>query len=406
MKVVAFVPIKFNSQRLENKNILPLGKYPLCWYIFETLKQVKHIDKIYVYCSDDRIVKYIPNDITFLERPKNLDENETKGLEIYNSFVNTIPADVYILAHATSPFIRSFSVQKGLDCILSNKYDSAFSVQQMKTYGWYKNEPLNYELDNIIRTQNLEPLLLETSAFYIFNKSVIQNGRRIGMLPLMVITDRIESIDIDEVDDYRLAQAIMSSYDFSYNCQHHKKINPINYNIKLIILDFDGTISNGLCHIDSVNHKMTNYDVESSIKTYDKYSDDGRYINMSKSYNSKDGLIIKKLTHKGIEIAIVSGANVDFFKWKAHNLGIKHIYSSIDDKKNVIEKLANKLGVDLKTEVAYMGDDINDIEAGTSTAIFGCPKNASKKVKEESHYISNYNGGEGAVREFLEYIFP
>lgn len=406
MKVVAFVPIKFNSQRLENKNILPLGKYPLCWYIFETLKQVKNIDEIYVYCSDDRIIKYIPNDITFLKRPKKLDENETKGLEIYHSFVESVPADIYILAHATSPFIRSFSIQKGLDGLLTNKHDSAFSVQQMKTYGWYQNEPLNYELDNVVRTQNLDPLLLETSAFYIFNRSVIENGRRIGMLPMMVITDRIESIDIDEVDDYRLAQAIMTSYDFSYNHQTHKKPNPINYDIKLVILDFDGTISTGLCHIDSLNHRMSNHEVDSSIKVYDKYSDDGRYINTSKCYNTKDGLIIKELAQKGVEIAIVSGANVDFFKWKANNLGINHIYSAIDDKKTCIKNLANKIGVDLKTEVAYMGDDNNDIEAGKTTAIFGCPKNASKKVKEESQYISEFNGGEGAVRDFLEYLFP
>ena len=95
MKVVAFVPIKFNSQRLENKNILPLGKYPLCWYIFDTLKQVNHIDEIYVYCSDEKIQKYIPNDIKFLKRSNNLDTHETIGLDIYKSFANQIKADVY-----------------------------------------------------------------------------------------------------------------------------------------------------------------------------------------------------------------------------------------------------------------------------------------------------------------------
>lgn len=412
MKVVAFVPIKFKSQRLENKNILPLGKFPLCWYIFESLKQVKNIDEIYVYCSDDRIVKYIPNDIKFLERPTHLDRNETKGLEIYTSFINTVDADVYILAHATSPFIRSFSIQKGLDSILNDGHDSAFSVQKMQTYGWYQNKPLNYELDNVVRTQDLDSVLLETSAFYIFKKDILQNGRRIGNNPHRVITDRIESVDIDEVDDYRLAQAIMTSYDFTYNFDNlsNNQKNPFNHNIKMVIMDYDGTLSTGLCHIDSLRYKFDNSNIDGGIYNATTY-DSSQYINVSKCYNSKDGFIIKDLSKRGITFAIVSGANMDFFNWKAKDLGIKYIYGNVDDKKKLIKNMlsieemrGNK--IDLKTEVAYIGDDNNDIEIGESVAIFGCPNNSSKKVKQKSQYISPCNGGEGAVRDFLEYLFP
>jgi YrbI family 3-deoxy-D-manno-octulosonate 8-phosphate phosphatase len=412
MKVVAFVPIKFRSQRLENKNILPLGKFPLCWYIFETLKQVKNIDEIYVYCSDDRIVKYIPNNIKFLKRPDELDSNETKGLDIYTNFINTIEADVYVLAHATSPFIRSFSVQKGLDSILNHGHDSAFSVQKMQTYGWYQNKPLNYELENVVRTQDLDSVLLETSAFYIFKKEILQNGRRIGNNPFQVITDRIESVDIDEMDDYRLAQAIITSYDFTYSfdnrLQNHK--NPFNRNIKMIVMDFDGTLSTGLCHIDSLRHDTNNNQIESGIIGHNRDTTD-QYINMSKCYNSKDGFMIKELAKKGIIFVIISGANMDFFTWKAKNLGIKYIYGNIDNKKKLIKKILSieemrGEKIDLTSEVAYIGDDNNDIDIGESVAIFGCPNNSSKKVKQKSQYISPYNGGQGAVRDFLEYLFP
>ena len=92
-------------------------------------------------------------------------------------------------------------------------------------------------------------------------------------------------------------------------------------------------------------------------------------------------------------------------------MGIKYIYGNINDKKELIKKIlsieemiGNK--VDLATEVAYIGDDNNDIEIGESVAIFGCPKNSSKKVKQKSQYISPCNGGEGAVRDSLEYLFP
>ena len=69
MKVVSFVPIKMNSQRLPHKNILPLGEHAMCWYIFSELLKCENIDEVYVYCSDSAIVDYIPQGVHFLERP-------------------------------------------------------------------------------------------------------------------------------------------------------------------------------------------------------------------------------------------------------------------------------------------------------------------------------------------------
>lgn len=386
MKVVAFVPIKFNSQRLENKNILPLGKYPLCWYIFETLKQVKHIDKIYVYCSDIRIQKYIPSNIKFLKRPSNLDSHQTIGLQIYTSFAEQIPADAYVLAHATSPFIKPFSIQQGLDAILEKGYDSAFSVQKMQTYTWYHNEPLNYALNNVIRTQELTPVQLETSAFYIFTHSVLMKGQRIGCKSLPIITDRIESVDIDEVDDYELAQAIISNdsltcHTLNYNLSNHK------YDIKLVLLDFDGTMSNGEVYISN----------DTARYSYNAVS--------SKAYYTKDGYILRKLTQNGIVVVIVSGNDLDFFQQKADKLGLKLI-GNCDNKIESVSELATEYEIDLKTQVVYMGDDDNDIEVMKSVAIAGCPADASKNVRKVCQYISCKNGGKGAVRDFMEYVFP
>ena len=210
MKTVAFVPIKMNSQRLPHKNILPLGNHTLCWYIFDVLLNVKEIDEVYVYCSDDRIVEYIPQNVIYKKRSEQLDGDLVKGYDIYKSFIDEVDADVYILAHATSPFIKSETIESALSNVLYNGNDSAFSAQRIQTFSWFKGKPLNYEFEDVPRTQDIEPVLVETSAFYIFKKEVFKEyKRRIGFTPYIQEVDDVEAIDIDEKKDYDLACKII-----------------------------------------------------------------------------------------------------------------------------------------------------------------------------------------------------
>lgn len=210
MKTVAFVPIKMNSQRLPHKNILSLGKHELCWYIFDTLLKVKEIDEVYTYCSDEEIIKYIPEEVKFKKRDASLDADLIKGYDIYKSFISEVDADVYILAHATSPFIKSGTISEALNHILNEENDSAFAAQRIQTFAWYKNKPLNYDFEDVPRTQDIEPVWIETSAFYMFRKEVFTlYKRRIGFNPYIQEVDNIEAIDIDEKRDYELACKIM-----------------------------------------------------------------------------------------------------------------------------------------------------------------------------------------------------
>lgn len=206
--MVGFVPIKFHSERLPGKNFLPLNGKPLCYHIFETLLQSKYIDETYVYCSNEEIRKYIPEEVIFKKRSRSFDKNETKGIEIYQAFVNEVDADWYVLAHATSPFLKTASVDKGLEKVLHEGYDSAFSVKRVQTFCWYNGKSLNYKLDDVVRTQDIKPVYIETSGFYIFSKELIKINRRIGDKPWMQEVDTVESIDIDEEEEYVFAKEI------------------------------------------------------------------------------------------------------------------------------------------------------------------------------------------------------
>lgn len=212
MKRVAFVPIRLNSQRVEGKNLRELGGRPLMTYLLQTLTQVENIDEVYLYCSNPDIQQYLPEGVKFLQRDERLDSNTTLGEEIYDAFTSEVDADIYILAHATSPFIRTATIADAVARVESGEYDSAFSAERVQTFAWWDGKPLNYSLDLIPRTQDLEPVYVETSAFFVFEREVWRSKRRrIGERPYVAVTDRIESMDIDNPDDFTLAEAIVAA---------------------------------------------------------------------------------------------------------------------------------------------------------------------------------------------------
>ena len=210
MKVVALVPMKLNNRRLPNKNTKPFtnGK-PLCHYILSTLLKVKEIDEIYVYCSNPEIKEFIPDGVKYLQRSESLDQDSTKINEVLSAFANDVPADVYVLSHATAPFISADSIKKGIDGILYDGYDSAFSARKLQEFIWKDGQPFNYELDNIPRTQDLELLYMETCGLYVYRRELILNeGRRIGNNPYLLPVSKIEACDINTMEDFQIADAI------------------------------------------------------------------------------------------------------------------------------------------------------------------------------------------------------
>ncbi|MBP3922896.1 MAG: acylneuraminate cytidylyltransferase family protein [Ruminiclostridium sp.] len=213
MKTVAFVPIKLNSERLPLKNIKPFtnGK-PLIAYILDTLKNVNNVDEIYVYCSDEKITEYLPEGVKFLKRDPYYDLSTTKFNEVLSSFAKLVEADVYVLTHATAPFMSAQSIEKGVDAVTSGKYESAHAVTLLREFLWKDGKPLNYELDNIPRTQDLPDIYAETCGLYVYTSDLIINkGRRISDDPFLVEITKIEACDINDEDDFIIADAIFNS---------------------------------------------------------------------------------------------------------------------------------------------------------------------------------------------------
>lgn len=210
MKTIAVVPMKLNNRRLPQKNTKSFtnGK-PLCYYILSTLLKVDGIDEVYVYCSNPDIQEFIPEGVKYQQRSTFLDQDTTKMNEVLLCFASDVPADIYVMTHTTAPFISVESISKGLEQVKSGKYDSSFAAKKLQDFLWKDSVPFNYELSNIPRTQDLPPLYEETSGFYIYKNDVMTKlNRRIGDKPFIVEVGEIESVDIDEAEDFMIADAI------------------------------------------------------------------------------------------------------------------------------------------------------------------------------------------------------
>lgn len=216
MKIIGIVPMKLNNRRLPQKNTKSFtnGK-PLCTYILSTLLSIEQIDEVYVYCSNPQIKEYLPSGVKYLQRSECLDQDSTKMNEVLAAFAKEVQADIYVMTHTTAPFISKESIEKGIAAVTSGKYDSAFAVEKIQDFIWKDGRPFNYELDAIPRTQDLPALYKETSGFYIYRDRVItEMNRRIGDNPYLVEVGEIEAIDIDEQEDFALADAV---YNYRLN---------------------------------------------------------------------------------------------------------------------------------------------------------------------------------------------
>lgn len=210
MKITAIIPIKMNNERLPGKNTKILGSKPLIYYIQENLLKVEDINKNYIFCSNPEIEKYLLDGVNFLQREKELDLATSNFTQIFSSFMNQVDSDIYVYAHATAPFVSVETIKDCIKAVKSGQYDSAFCAAKIQDYLWVDGVPLNFDATNLPRSQDLTPVYRETSGVYVFTKEVFEKyHRRIGINPYIKEVTFRESIDINNPEDFLLAEIFL-----------------------------------------------------------------------------------------------------------------------------------------------------------------------------------------------------
>jgi len=209
MKIVAVMPIKMNNERCPGKNTRMLGNKPLIQYQLEAMKAAGIADEIYVYCSTDEIEPYLTDGVIFLKRSAELDLPTSNFTQIFNAFVACVEADIYIYFHATAPFVKPQTIRHCTEAVLSGAYDSAFCAEKIQDYLWQDGAALNFDPENVPRSQDLKPIYRETSGIYVIPKATWMTcSRRIGRRPYIAEVDFAEAVDINTEEDFKKAQAL------------------------------------------------------------------------------------------------------------------------------------------------------------------------------------------------------
>jgi CMP-N-acetylneuraminic acid synthetase len=210
--------MRHNSERVPGKNYRPLAGIPLYHHVIRTLTAVPEIDMVVIDTDSDFIIddcgQHFP-DVEVLLRPEHLRDGNIAMNDVLLNTLDNVDADVALQTHSTNPFLKPATVSSALQRFAEpdREFDSIFSVTRLQARLWDSaTKPVNHDPSILMRTQDLEPLYIENSCFFIFAPALLrQRNNRIGTHPLMFEMSPLEAIDIDIEEDFALACAIAES---------------------------------------------------------------------------------------------------------------------------------------------------------------------------------------------------
>lgn len=210
MKVVAFLPAKGSSSRIESKNIKLLDGKPLFLHTLEKLVNSGLFDDVFLDTESQEIIDIASEvDCRILKRDPSLASNKTDGNQMFYNEVCHVDADIYVQVLCTSPFIEIETIKNGIELLKSNQnFDSAVLIRKERLYTWNDKGP-NYNIESIPNSVDLGDTIIETMGLYIVkHDAAFKTKRRIGNTPYLLEASPLEAIDVNWPEDFKLANLI------------------------------------------------------------------------------------------------------------------------------------------------------------------------------------------------------
>lgn len=378
MKKIAIIPLRVGSKGIPGKNKKKLLGRPLfSWTLGEAI--FSNLDEIYIFTDDQDIIEYVNKNYTWTEKVKVMERSEESATDTASTEFGMLELaknlnydfDILCLLQATSPLTTREDINKCLNKIERENYDSALTVVNTMRFIWDENgKSINYNYNSRPRRQDFKGLLVENGAVYTttreqFKKSGIRIGGNIAIVKMPEDT----LTEIDEKEDWVIMEKLIEN-----RVSKFKQGNP---GIKLLVLDVDGVFTEGKV---SIGHERE----------------------ISKEFSLIDGMGLEIIREEGVEVIVMTSEDSNIVKTRMNKLKLE-TYLGIKDKYSFLEKIRQEKRIE-RNEIAYLGDDINDLANICSVKWGIVPSNGVLENKLKADLILSSKGGNGAIREAVNFI--
>jgi len=377
-RVVAFIPVRGGSKSIPLKNIKMIAGKPLVQWVVEAAVNATCIDEVFVATDSDEIRAVVEGfdcpDLTVVSRSAETATDSASTESALLEFSERASfADVFLI-QATSPLLRGSDLDAAWEKYQEGRYASLLSVVRQKRFFWEEREdggvPLNYHPNSRPRRQDFAGCLVENGAFYLSSRQAVLASRcrisgRIGLYQMPPNT----YVELDEPEDWAYVDHCLRT-----RCEK----DVATRSIRLLVSDCDGVLTDGGMYYSASGEQM-------------------------KLFNTVDGKGVERLRERGVEVAILTSESTEIVLRRAEKLKIAHVRLGVLDKAKELKALADELKISA-TEIAYIGDDVNDLPAIGLCGLTACPADAQDAVKGRVDIVLQRNGGRGALREFGEII--
>lgn len=385
---VAFIPVRGGSKSIPFKNIKIICGRPLAYWTIKAACECSYIDAVYVATDSDKIRETVislrDENRELFQKAEVIDRSSETASDTATTesamleFAQKYEFDNIALIQATSPLLTAEDLAGGFELFAQPDTDSVLSCVRQRRFLWERNEKggaasLNYDIYHRPRRQDFAGYLMENGAFYITSKkNLLSSQNRISGNIKVYEMSEDTSFEIDEASDWIIIEELLRRREEAVG----RKIRPGK--IKMFLTDCDGCLTDGGMY----------------------YSEKGDEL---KRFNTKDGMGFSLLRKRGIITGIITGENTRINEARVRKLHIDELYQGVSDKLEVVKQLADRYQIEM-AEIAYVGDDINDMEVLENVGFPCTVNNAMNAIKKKAKYVSGLNGGDGAIRDIIEFI--
>lgn len=372
---VALVPLRGGSKSIPKKNIKPIAGKPLCCWSLDAAHESGIFSRIIVSTDSDEIAAEVRIKAPYAEvimRPSELATDTASTEAVMIHLMEKVAFDVLCTIQVTSPGTEADDFRAAARKFKDESLDSLVTGVLTKRFFWsHHGQAINYDPLNRPRRQDFPGVIMENGAFYLTRRAILEKHRcRLGGKMGIYTMDESTAVEIDEPSDWPLVEAVLLKRNSPLSAAARK--------VKLLVVDVDGTLTDGGMY----------------------YSAEGEQL---KKFNTRDAKGMELLRKAGVQVAILTTENSPIAAARARKLGIENCFIGVQDKPVVLEELCAKLSIQLD-EVAYIGDDVNDLGCLTKIGFSAAPADAMPEVKAVVRYVSTFPGGHGAVRDFCELV--